>query len=40
MIQIRCLSNRRFIKRLGKVQANLINECIYALINVADSISE
>jgi len=40
MIQIRSLDHRRFIKRLGKVQPDLLNECIYALMNVVDYIPE
>ena len=40
MIQIRSLDHRRFIKKLGKVPADLINECIYALRNIVDYIPE
>jgi len=40
MIQIRSLDHRRFIKKLGKVPAVLINECIYALMNIVDYVPE
>ena len=40
MIQIRSLDHRRFIKKLGKVPLDILNECIFALMNVVDYVPE